>query len=351
MTVKMKDIAKIAGVSVNTVSRALNDRPEINEETKRNIKKIAQELHYVPNTIAASLASKKSKTIGLVIPDLCDPFFAMQARGVEDAAKKNGYSVIIINTDEIPQNELDAITTLYGIRVAGVILTSVSLGMGHIEEMENRELPLVLLNRYLRQFDTDYVINDHRKGSYVATKHLLDLGHERIGIILGPERITSVQDRLSGYLNAMDEAGIKLSNEYVIHGENLKPATGELLSEELMRKNPRPTAIFAYCDSLAIGAVAGIRKLGYKIPQDVALVGYDDIPFAAHLDVPLTTIAQPAYTMGKTACEVLLKRIASGGELKTEHVVFEPKLIVRKSCGKHLVSEEKNSEKISRIYS
>ncbi len=333
MAITMKDIAKIAGVSVNTVSRALNDRPEINEETKRSIKKIAQELNYVPNTIAATLASKKSKSIGLVIPDICDPFFAMQARGVEDAARKHGYSVIIINTDEIPKNELNAITTLYGIRVAGVILTSVSFGMEHIEEMKSRQLPFVLLNRYLRQFDADYVINDHQKGSYMATKHLLALGHKRIGIILGPERITSVQDRLTGYLQAMDEAGIKLSKEYAIHGENLKPETGELLTEELMRKNPRPTAIFAYCDSLAIGASAGIRKTGHKIPQDVALVGYDDIPYAAHLEVPLTTIAQPAYTMGKAACEVLLKRISSGGEPKTKHIVFEPKLIVRKSCG------------------
>mgnify|MGYP001020444660 CR=1 FL=1 len=195
MAITMKDIAKIAGVSVNTVSRALNDRPEINEETKQSIKKIAQELNYVPNTIAATLASKKSKSIGLVIPDICDPFFAMQARGVEDAARKHGYSVIIINTDEIPKNELNAITTLYGIRVAGVILTSVSFGMEHIEEMKSRQLPFVLLNRYLRQFDADYVINDHQKGSYMAIKHLLALGHKRIGIILGPERITSVQDR------------------------------------------------------------------------------------------------------------------------------------------------------------
>jgi DNA-binding LacI/PurR family transcriptional regulator len=167
----------------------------------------------------------------------------------------------------------------------------------------------------------------------MATKHLLKLGHKRIGIILGPERITSVQDRLTGYLQAIDEAGIKLSKEYAIHGENLKPETGELLAEELMGKNPRPTAIFAYCDDLAIGASAGIRKTGHSIPQDVALVGYDDIPYAAHLEVPLTTIAQPAYTMGKAACEVLLKRISSGGEPKTKHIVFEPKLIVRKSCG------------------
>ncbi len=333
MTITMKDIAKIAGVSVNTVSRALNDRPEINEETKRNIKRIARELDYVPNSIAASLASQKSKSLGLVIPDLCDPFFALQARGVEDAARERGYSVVIINTDEIPENELTAINTLYGIRVAGVILTSVSFATEHIKKMKRRGLPLVLLNRYSRQLDTNYVINDHKKGSYMATKHLLGLGHKRIGIILGPDQITSVQDRLAGYLKAMDEAQIGLSREYVIHGENLKPETGELLAEELMRKTPRPTAIFAYCDSLAIGACTGIRKTGCTIPHDVAVVGYDDIPYASHLAVPLTTIAQPAYTMGKTACEVLLERIASGGEFETKQIVFEPELIVRESCG------------------
>ncbi|HBT16531.1 MAG TPA: LacI family transcriptional regulator [Firmicutes bacterium] len=347
MAITMKDIAKIAGVSVNTVSRALNDRPEINEETKRSIKKIAQELNYVPNTIAATLASKKSKSIGLVIPDICDPFFAMQARGVEDAARKHGYSVIIINTDEIPKNELNAITTLYGIRVAGVILTSVSFGMEHIEEMKSRQLPFVLLNRYLRQFDADYVINDHQKGSYMATKHLLALGHKRIGIILGPERITSVQDRLTGYLQAMDEAGIKLSKEYAIHGENLKPETGELLTEELMRKNPRPTAIFAYCDSLAIGACAGIRKVGYTIPRDVALVGYDDIPYAQYFEIPLTTVAQPAYNMGKAACKIILEKIKLGGDekdLESQHIVFEPELVIRKSCGAQVQIESSWSD-------
>lgn len=333
MDFTMKDIAKIAGVSVNTVSRALNDRPEISEETKQHIKKIARELNYVPNAVAASLASKKSRSIGLVIPDICDPFFALQARGVEDAARERGFSVIIVNTDEDPTREVHAVTTLYGARVAGIVLTSVFFATQHIQELMGKNVPLVLLNRYARELDTDYVINDHEKGAYLVTRHLLALGHKRIGIILGPDRITSVQDRLAGYYKAMAEAGLEVPDQYVVHGENLKPETGELLAERLMHLEPRPTAVFAYCDSLAIGASAGIYKSGYSVPQDVALVGYDDIPYAAHLAIPLTTVVQPAYEMGRTACEILFKRIEHGGEQRTEHIVFEPKLVVRKSCG------------------
>jgi len=338
MGITMKDIAKIAGVSVNTVSRALNDRPEINEETKRQIKEIAKKLNYIPNTIAASLASRKSKTIGLIIPDLCDPFFAKQARGVEDTARQNGYSVIIINTDEIPDHEQEALNTLYGIRVAGVILTSVFPAVERIKDLQRKQIPLVLLNRFLRQIDTDYVINDNKQGAYAATKHLLNLGHQRIGIILGPQHITSVQDRFTGYRQALAEAGVELRKEYVVYGENLKPETGEEIAQQLLRLNPRPTAIFAYCDSLAIGACAGVRKMGLAIPRDVALVGYDDIPYAALLEVPLTTVAQPAYEMGKTACEILIERIQSerekgGSAAQTKHIVFKPELVVRKSCG------------------
>lgn len=338
MNVTMKDIAKIAGVSVNTVSRALNDKPEINEDTKRRIKQIASELNYTPNSIAASLASRKSKTIGLIIPDICDPFFAQQARGVEDTAKKEGYSVILLNTDEISEAELDAVETLRSIRVAGMLLTSVFSRTEHIENLKKQKVPLVLLNRRCQEIDTDYVINNNEKGAYKATKHLIKLGHKRIGVILGPQRITSVQDRYAGYMKAMDEAGIEKSAEYVVCGENFKPDTGELLAEQLLQNNPRPTAILAYCDSLAMGAYAAARKRGLSIPEDLALVGYDDIPYAKYFEIPLTTIAQPAYKMGEVACKIILEKIKAGGgrnRVKSEpqHIVFEPQLIIRRSCG------------------
>ncbi|HBG16460.1 MAG TPA: LacI family transcriptional regulator [Firmicutes bacterium] len=347
MNTTMKDIAKIAGVSINTVSRALNDKPEINEKTRRRIKRIARELNYTPNSIAASLASRKTKTIGLIIPDICDPFFAQQARGVEDTAKEEGYSVILLNTDEISEAELKAVATLRSIRVAGLMLTSVFPGTDHIENLNKQKVPLVLLNRRCQEIDTNYVINDNQKGAYKATKHLIKLGHKKIGVILGPQRITSVLDRYVGYKKAMAEAGIELSEKYIVYGENLKPSTGEILAEQLLRNNPRPTAILAYCDSLAIGAYAAARNMGLSIPEELALVGYDDIPYAQYFEIPLTTVAQPAYNMGKAACKIILEKIKLGGDekdLESQHIVFEPELVIRKSCGAQVQIESSWSD-------
>ncbi len=338
MNITMKEIAELAGVSVNTVSRALNGKSEINEQTSERIKKIAKELNYTPNSIAASLASKKTKIIGLITSDICDPFHAQQARGVEDVAKKNGYSVILLNTDEFPAAELEAINTLRSIRVAGIILTSVFPGTQHIEVLKNQQVPLVLLNRKLSEIDTDYVINDNFKGSYEATSHLIRLGHKRIAILLGPSRITSVSDRYAGYIKAMKEANLEILDELIIYSENLKPESGELLTDRLLSCDPRPTAIFAYCDTLAFGAYSAIRKRGLSIPKDIAVVGYDDIPFASVFEIPLTTVAQPAYEMGASACKIILDRIKmrSGRAEsfnKTRQIVFEPHLVIRKSCG------------------
>lgn len=334
----MEDIAKLAGVSVNTVSRALNGKKEISEATRKRILKIAEELNYTPNSIAASLASQKTNMIGVITPDISDPFHALQVRGIENTARKNGYSVILINSDENPETELQAVNTFRSIRVAGIILNSVNPGLEHIEGLIKTDTPLVLLNRRLTGVDTDYVVNDNFSGAMLATKYLIELNHTRIGVILGSPRITSVQDRYAGFLKAMDEAGIAVDTELVLHSEEQKPDAGELMAQRLLECSPRPSAIFAYCDTLAIGAYTAVLKRGLAIPDDVSIIGYDDIIYASCLEVPLTTVAQPAYQMGQNACEIIIERIKAKEEgaalkdLPKKQIVFQPQLVIRKSC-------------------
>ncbi|HHY45902.1 MAG TPA: LacI family transcriptional regulator [Firmicutes bacterium] len=347
MGITMKDIARLAGVSVNTVSRALNGKPEIDEKTRQRILEIAREHSYSPNSLAASLASKKTRTVGLIVPDICDPFYAQQARGVEDMARARGYTVILINTDEDPKTELKAVDTLRSKRVDGMLLTSVFPGIDHVVLLQKQHIPFVLLNRRLTSLDTDYVVNDNIKGAYEATRHLIRLGHTRIAHITGPERITSVRERLAGYTKAIQEAGLSIQDDLVFTGESLKPQSGEVLARRALSVNPRPTAIFAFCDTLAMGAYATAKEMGLMVPEDLAIVGYDDIPFAACFEVPLTTVAQPSYEMGRTACKILLDRIESGGNDQEQEgvpkgqVVFDARLVIRKSCGAYLGQERR----------
>lgn len=335
----MKDLAKMAGVSTNTVSRALNGKKEISEQTRKRIKELAQELNYTPNSIAASLASQKTKMIGVITPDISDPFHAVQMRGIENTAREHGYSVILINTDENPQTELQAVNTFRSIRVAGIILNSVFPGLQHIEGLINQNTPLVLLNRRVAEIDTDYIINDNFLGASLATKHLIELKHTRIAAILGPAHITSVRDRFAGFSKTMEQAGVAVDPELVAYSESLSPETGETIARRLLALSPRPSAILAYCDTLAIGAYVAALKMGLSVPDDLSIVGYDDIKYALCFEVPLTTVAQPAYQMGQTACNIIVERIKAREEgsilkdLPKKQVVFQPQLIIRKSCG------------------
>lgn len=346
MGTTMKDIAKIAGVSTNTVSRALNGKPEISRETKKRIEEIAKSLNFTPNGLAASLASRKTKMIGLVIPDITDPFFAQQARGIEDTARAEGFSVIIINTDGNPEAELKAINNFRSIRVAGIILTSVFSGTQHIKLLQEQQIPFILLNRWLPLIDTDYVINDNFAGAYEATKYLIQIGHTKIAFILGTPELTSVQERLKGYIQALKEANIPVIKDLIVYTRNLSPQSGELHTKQLLSVIPRPTAIFAYCDLLALGVYAAVKASNLSIPEDIALVGYDDISFSAYFEVPLTSVAQPSYQMGQTACEIVIERIKNIREesesniqyndIPKKHIVFKPQLVIRKSCGAYL---------------
>ncbi len=331
--VTIKDIARELGLSVNTVSRALNSKPDVSRQTRARVLETARRLHYVPNTIARSLVTSRSNTLGLVVTDVVNPFYSRIIRGVEETARQRGYTIILLNTNEQDEDERAAIRVLRSKRVDGMIISPVQVSHDHIAALQEDGYPFVLINRYFPDLDTDYVINDNRLGAYLATGHLVRLGHRHIAHITGPKHVSSVRERLRGYRQALDEGGIAADQQRIIH-TNLSLEGGYQATQQLLDACPLPTALFTYSDLLAVGALKAIREAGLRVPEHIALVGYDDIEFAAFLEIPLTTISQPSYEIGSRGVELLLELIENPDEQRQRHhIVLEPRLIVRKSCG------------------
>lgn len=334
MRVTMAEIAQRANVSLITVSRALNNRPDVSEETRSRIWALAEELHYVPNVLARALVSGSSHTLGLIVADNTNPYYGRLIRAVEDTARSNGYGVILCNTDEDPEYEVSAHKMLREKRVDGILITSIQSGSSPLRSLAREGTPFVLLNRYVDDLEVDCVVNDNASGAYEATAHLCRLGHRRILHLTGPHTISSVRERLAGYRQALAECGAPFNPSWVLRC-NLRLEGGYEAALAALAAPTRPTAIFAYSDLLAIGVLKAARELGLQIPQDVALVGYDDIEFAPFVDPPLTTAAQQSYEIGRRGAEILLEKLRwpTGEAWKTQRVIYKPQLVIRASCG------------------
>ncbi|AEG15214.1 LacI family transcriptional regulator [Desulfofundulus sp. TPOSR] len=332
MTVTIKDIARKAGVSYATVSRALNNRPEVSEKTRREIQRLAAEMGYKPNAIARGLVTRETLTLGLVIPDITNPFFPEVARGVEEAASEAGYSVFLCNTNWDVDKERTYIELLEEKRVDGLILASVTEDEGYLAELLSRKTPVVLINRILDQVDTNYVAIDNVKGAQQAVEHLISLGHRRIAYVGGLEHVESTTERLHGYRLALAINNIPFEEELVRYG-SFKKESGYENALSLLSLPEPPTAIFAANDILALGVIQAIKERGLKVPENVAVVGFDDIPFAAYAEVNLTTVAQPKYTMGEMAAKILIDEIRKGPSPEKKHIVLPPTLVIRASSG------------------
>ncbi|MDQ0285974.1 LacI family transcriptional regulator [Desulfofundulus luciae] len=332
MTVTIKDIARKAGVSYATVSRALNNRPEVSEKTRREIQRLAAEMGYKPNAIARGLVTRETLTLGLVIPDITNPFFPEVARGVEEAASEAGYSVFLCNTNWDVDKERTYIELLEEKRVDGLILASVTEDEEYLAELLSRETPVVLINRILDQVDTNYVAIDNVKGAQQAVEHLISLGHRRIAYVGGLEHVESTAERLHGYRLALAINNIPFEEELVRYG-SFKKESGYENALSLLSLPEPPTAIFAANDILALGVIQAIKERELKVPENVAVVGFDDIPFAAYAEVNLTTVAQPKYTMGEMAAKILIDEIRKGPSPEKKHIVLPPTLVIRASSG------------------
>ena len=326
--VTIKDVAKNAGVSYATVSRALNNHPEISEETRKKILRIAAEMGYQPNEIAQGLVKKETKTIGLLIPDITNPFFPEVALGVEDAAGVEGYSVFLCNTNWTEEQEERYLQVLRKKQVDGVIVAPSSERLTHLKKVFHVGIkPAVFISRVNYANSTSISI-DNVGGARLAVEHLIGKGHERIAFIGGLKDASSNQDRVQGYKNALEINGLALNAAYILSGD-FKRESGHQATLKLLQLRPRPSAVFAANDLLALGAIQAIKEAGLAIPGDIAVVGFDDIGFAALPEIQLTTVAQPKYDMGKLAFLTLLDQLRGGDGIINKRILLSPELIVR----------------------
>ena len=335
----IKDIAKLAGVSHTTVYRALNDKPRISESTKERIISIAREFNYQPNVLAQSLVLGRTKTLGLVITTIVNPFYPELARGIEDAARSLGYNIILCCTNFDISLEKQYIDMLRSRGVDGIIFTSAHIHDPNITRLVKDDFPLILVNRRVYgdpMMDCiDYVVVENTKGGFLAVEHLIKMGHKRIGVISGSRGSSPAVERLEGARNAFTEYGLNPGELLVLDGDFLKPSGYEAAKKFLAMGDP-PSAIFGVNDYMALGALEAILDSGLRVPEDIALIGFNDIEFTSLKAIELTTIGQKKYEMGSIAVHTLLERIEGGDRDKARQITLEPDLIIRRSCGYHL---------------
>jgi len=330
--ITIKDIARILGISASTVSRALKDHPDINVDTKKAVNELAGKLKYHPNAVALSLKNSRSNTIGVIIPEIVHYFFSSVISGIEDVASQKGFTVIICQSNESYDREVANARTLLSHRVDG-ILVSVSKEthvFDHFVDLQEGGIPLVFFDRIAPDINADQVIIDDMEASYKATRHLIETGRKRIAHFAGPQTLVIGRDRLQGYLNALTEAGLPIDNRLIIEADTFEKARNAVI--ELIDSGNVPDGIFAVNDLTAIGAMQTIQKKGFKIPDEISIVGFSDGRFSGITDPNLTSVDQHGYEMGITAAEMLFNRILSTESIYIPEVkVLKAELIIRGS--------------------
>jgi LacI family transcriptional regulator len=339
MAVTLSDIAVRAGVAVSTVSRVLNKKAtkyRISAETEQLILRTASELKYRPNQLARGLRLSQTNTIGLIAPDVSNPFFAYLIKRVQSVAHATGFSLVVCNTDENLDLEIEHVNLLYRKRVDGLIAMPVGQHYEHFVEWLERDLPLVLLDRCFDQVAANSVVVDNFSGAFDAVDHLIRSGHECIAIIQGlPGTYTSTA-RLNGYKEALRVHGLAFSERLAVGGD-FRQENGYVETKLLLSMDPRPTAIFATSDLITLGALQAIYEEGLSIPDDISLIVFDDFEFAPYLRCPLTAVRQPKELMGETAVKMLVECIRNGASREPKRIVLKPRLVVRSSVGRPLV--------------
>ncbi len=349
MSITLKDIAQKTNCSVSTVSRILNHKSKqfrISNETEKLVLEAAKELKYRPNELARGLRLKKSHTIGLVVPDISNPFFAYVTHVIQRHAYEAGYSLIVCNTDEDINLEMEQIELLRRKGVDGYIILPVGTKKEHIYELLDQNKPFVLLDRCFGDMNTNAVVVDNQKGSYQAVKHLIDNGHKRIAIIQGLKNTSTSNARLSGYIDALKENKIKIDPRLIV-GNDFRKENGYIETKILLKMDNPPTAIFTTSDLITLGTLQAIEEEKKSIPRDISLVAFDDIDYAPFLVAPLTSVRQPRDMMGQMAVKLLIDDIKSKGMRKKERMVLDPKLILRKS----VYNLKSGKEEFSAVYS
>jgi LacI family transcriptional regulator len=327
----IRHVAARAGVSVATVSNVLNRPGRVATPTRQRVEAAIQEIGFVRNSAARQLRGAKSQAIGLVVFYIDNPFFADVARGVEDAAGETDHLVILCNSGGERARERRQLRLLEEQRVAGILMTPIGKSPPKLhDEIRKRGTPIVLLDRRSTRRDQCSVGVDDVFGGKLVAEHLAAAGHRRIALVNGPRSITQCADRRTGFLARLAEHGLSVADEHDVEMDAMTITAGEEAAAILMGSRSRPTAIFCTNDLLAIGAEHTALAAGFSIPDDVAMVGYDDVPFASTSFVPLSSVRQPAYELGYRAAKLLLQEATAGAHAH-ECVVFEPELVVRES--------------------
>ena len=326
------DVAKQAGVSTGTVSRVLNGAPNLVPATRDRVLDAIRELGYVPNGAARSLRSRRSRAVALVVPDISNVFWPTVARGVEDTAHEQGFSVFLCNTDDDLAKQARYLQLLASQRVDGVIIAPRDTNADHLAPLRERQIPTVLLDRRVDGWNVDTVHGDSLAGARQLTRHLIGLGHTRIALITGPHHASTAQDRVHGYHEALAEAGLAPDERLVRWGE-FRTAAGATLTGQILDEGLAPTAIMAANNALAKGALLALAARRLRVPQDMALVGFGDSPDAASDFSLLTMVVQPAYDLGAAAARLLFSRLDAGPDLAPRRVVLPVQLLIRRSCG------------------
>jgi len=315
----MRDVAKRASVSTSTVSHVINSTRFVTPDLAERVRGTMAELGYQPNAVARSLRRKETLTLGMLVPDNANPFFAQMARAIEDICYEQGYSLIFSNSEGDAARELANADVLLSKRVDGLIF--VAVGMGSQDLLPILEsAAVVVVDRDLPGIDVDAVLVDNLSGGYQATEHLLNLGHRRIACITGPSETTPSADRVTGLREALRAAGLPVDESLIVRGD-FQFASGFQGAQALLTRPDPPTAIFACNDLMAVGCIAAAAELGYRVPAELSIVGFDDTTLASYTTPPLTTVTQPISEVGRLATQLLIRRIQTPNSARERHVL------------------------------
>lgn len=335
----VKDVAQLAGVAPITVSRVINNSDYIRDDTRQRVLMAIDQLGYVPNKVARSLRSKQTGMLALVLTDITNPFFTTIARGVEDAANAAGFNLILCNTDESEAKQENYLQLLLERRVDGILLVPARSAVEPVQMIRKMDIPVVVLDRKLPGAQADVVRCDSEGGAYQLTRLLLSRGHQRIALLSGPVDVSTAEDRVQGYQKAMIERDLMTKDQIILYGE-FTPESGYQMAQTALAIEPPLTALFAGNNFIAIGALKAIKDNNLIVPDDIAVVGFDDLPPAILVDPILTAAAQPAYAMGRTGAELLLARLAMANQTEYQEVILPVDIIHRHSSEKYIIPKE-----------
>lgn len=325
----MKDVAEKAGVSISTVSLVLNERPGVKKETRRKVLEIARRCHYIPNHIARSLVTRKTSTVGIIVPDISEVFYGTLVKIMQDAMDRHGYSMMLCNAENNQHKERHYISFLVEKGTDGIIMVPCS--GANADLIRAVTLPVVFVDRRIPGLNKSYVGIDNRKAAREATEHLIRLGHRRIACLGGPPDASINEERVAGYREALEAHGIPVDPGRILPTD-LTVQGGYDTTRRLLALESVPTAIFTSGDTCAIGVFEALAERNILVPEEMAIVGFDDMKFAPFLRVPLTSVHQPLDQIGTTAVDLLLK-VLRKDSAQPEHVTLDADLIVRESCG------------------